>query len=263
MTGNETKAEWPGVVFLGDSFVESIYVAESDRFVSQLERSLHHCLINIRCLNGGYSGSTTLQLLNVLLNKIVPLIGKGGTVVFFVPVGSDLPIYFRPHSYWYPTDRYSPVLPPSIPASTNMPHGVSALSSLLRLVAATAEEFELNLIFVASPHREAERSQDPYLARMLTEPQDRSIKQRHRAIHAAISRVAAETGTPMLDAASAFAAKPEAFYDEVHLNELGQKAFSEWLYEEIKPILLSITSGVGIGAFADSKSPAHRLLAIN
>lgn len=249
-TGNETSPEYPGIVFLGGSFVESMFNPEDQRFISQLERRLNSDGINVRCLNGGYSGSTTLQLLNVLLNKVVPLVGRGGTVVFFVPVGSDLSIYFRPHSYWYPTDRYAPLLPPFTPEAADLPRGGSGLASLLRLVAAAASEFGLNLIFVSSPHREGSRSTDAHLARMLTDSQLASVQHRIAEVQTAIVQVAAETGVPLLDAATAFLDKPHAFYDEWHLNDSGQELFASWMYESLAPLL----AGLGVGAEPNSAS---------
>lgn len=253
ITGNETAADAAPIVFLGDSFVESMYNPESVRFVSVAERALNAQGWNVRCLNGGYSGSTTLQLFNVLMNKVVPLVGRGGTVVFFVPVGSDIPIYFRPHSYWYPTDRYAPILPPFTPAGSDIPNGGSALESLLRLVVAAARELELNLILVSSPHRHSERGDDPYLDRLLSDEQDRSLKQRHAVIHAATQRAASETGVHFLDGTVAFLEHPDAFYDEVHLNDAGQGAFAEWLLVRLRTILLELADGL-----SDESIPIQR-----
>lgn len=78
VTGNPTPGGEP-VVFLDDSFVESLFADPANRFVSQVER-----LTGQRCLNGVYSGATTLDLLNTLVHKVYPIVGLGGRVVFFV-----------------------------------------------------------------------------------------------------------------------------------------------------------------------------------
>lgn len=247
-TGNQTSPDWPGIVFLGDSFVESTFSPESDRFVSRVERHLNGEGTNVRCLNGGYSGSTTLQLFNVLINKVIPLVGRGGTVVFFIPIASDLPIYFRPHSYWYPTDRFAPLVPPFTPPAPDLPRGVAALESLLRLVISAAEEFDINLVLITSPHRHAERGQDAYLDRILTEAQANSLATRRRDVIGAAISVAEATGVKFLDAASAFVQHPDKFYDEVHLNDQGQEWFAEWLHAELGPLLQHLHSGLSEGA---------------
>ena len=61
------------VVLLGDSFVESLFVQEQDRFPSVLERHLQASGQNFQCLNGGYSGATMLHSFNVFMNKVAPM----------------------------------------------------------------------------------------------------------------------------------------------------------------------------------------------
>ncbi|BCW07689.1 SGNH/GDSL hydrolase family protein [Arthrobacter sp. NtRootA1] len=235
-TGNETADGAPPIAFLGDSFVEATFTPEDVRFVSQVERHLASDGLKFRCLNGGYSGATTLQLFNVFLNKIVPLVGRGGTVVFFLPQ-SDLPIYFRPHSYWYPTDRYAPLLPPVQPEASDLPRGSGALTSILGLAVWAAKEFGIDLVLVTSPHRNAQWATDSYYHRMISEDQHTSLVQRRADIRGAVQRFVADSGVKFIDADAEFLDKPSAFYDELHLNDEGHDIFSAWFADQLRLLL--------------------------
>lgn len=236
MTGNDIREDVPPLVFLGDSFVESTFTPEGVRFVSHVERLFADHGIEYRCLNGGYSGATTLQLFNVFLNKIVPLVGRGGRIVFFLPQ-SDLPIYFRPHSYWYPTDRYATVLPPFEPEAMDLPKGPRALTSILGLAVWAAREFDIGLVLVTSPHRHGSRERDKFLAERISEEQHQSLLQRRAEIRQAVQSFALDSGVVLIDADAEFLERPEIFYDELHLNDVGHSIFAPWLAKQLLPHL--------------------------
>lgn len=96
------------LIFLGDSFTESTYVSEINRFSAIVERTL-----STRVYNYSYSGTTTLQLLNMFLAKIIPLHDSyNSKVVVFVPT-SDIDCLLELNSgYWSSSPRYSPITPP-------------------------------------------------------------------------------------------------------------------------------------------------------
>ena len=232
MTGNTVREEADPIVFLGDSFVESTFTPESTRFVSQLERIYAAGGKEYRFLNGGYSGATTLHLFNVFLNKVVPLVGRTGKVVFFIPQ-SDLPIYFRPHSYWYPTERFATVLPPFEPEAADVPRGSAALTSILGLVVWAAREFDIQLVLVTSPHRHGSRREDKYLEARISEEQHQSLLQRRADIRAAVEMFVLNSGVSFIDADAAFLDSPEIFYDELHMNDAGHGVFASWIAERL------------------------------
>lgn len=236
-TGNDIPEDLPGIVFLGDSFVEATFTPERTRFVSIVERELQRHGHHVRCLNGGYSGATLLQLFNVFINKVVPLVGKGGTVVLCIPQ-SDIPIYFRPQSYWYPTDRYSPVLPPFEPVAESLPKGREATASILRLLISAAEEFGISLILVSSPHRHSNWEDDEYYQRVMVQEQHDSLTERRRDIRAAIAQVVRETRAPFIDADAELMKSPDWFYDELHLNDEGHEKFAALIMGKL-PTLIS------------------------
>lgn len=237
ITGNDVPLDYPAIVFLGDSFVEATFTPEDARFVSIIERGLQDRGVHFRCLNGGYSGATTLQLFNVFMNKVVPLVGEGGTVVFFIPQ-SDLPIYFRPHSYWYPTERYAPIIPPFEPEAVNLPKGSPATAAILRLLICAAREFKINLVLVSSPHRHADEwGQDDYLSRILSKEKHDSLSQRRADIRLAVEAVVRDMHPPFIDADMKLAETSDYFYDELHMNDAGHEKFSDWFIEELTPLI--------------------------
>lgn len=232
MTGNDISLGERPIVFLGDSFVEATFTPEDVRFVSQVERILVERNAGLRCLNGGYSGATTLQLFNVFLNKIIPLVGRSGRVVFFIPQ-SDLPIYFRSQSYWYPSERFAPILPPFEPEATDVPKGSDALTSLLGLAVWAAREFDIELVLVSSPHRGGPREEDAYIAQRLSEDQYASLYERRADIRLAVNEFVRNSGVSFIDADAEFSTKPGIFYDELHMNDAGHGIFASWLAEQL------------------------------
>lgn len=71
------------IVMVGDSFVENLFVDESKRMTNYLEKSFLQQQKKIKIDNAGVSGSTGLNLLNTVINKLV----------FIKP---DLIIYVQP-----------------------------------------------------------------------------------------------------------------------------------------------------------------------
>jgi hypothetical protein len=53
------------IVGLGDSVMECMFVVEPDRICAKIERSLEH---KSQVLNGGYSGATSLHIVNTELD---------------------------------------------------------------------------------------------------------------------------------------------------------------------------------------------------
>lgn len=71
------------VVIIGDSFIENIFVDESKRISSVIERYFLESNLRVKVWNAGVSGSTGLGLLNVILNKIVFI--KPDLIIFCQP----------------------------------------------------------------------------------------------------------------------------------------------------------------------------------
>tara|TARA_R110000796_G_scaffold252457_1_gene386866 strand:- start:20 stop:496 length:477 start_codon:yes stop_codon:yes gene_type:complete len=90
------------IVLLGDSYVESLFVDEDRRMNAVIEKLAP----NVNVLNGGYSGATSLHLVNIVVNKVIPL--NPAYVVIFVPT-NDQRVQFIENGYWNKDFRLSPL----------------------------------------------------------------------------------------------------------------------------------------------------------
>lgn len=235
MTGNRVQSSAPPLVFLGDSFVESMYSYEDLRFVSVIERGLIESGVEVRCLNGGYSGATSLQLFNVLVNKILPIVGAEGCVVFFLPQ-SDANVIHLPSTYWNASKRNTTIVPGREPSATELPRGVEATRAILRLVVKACEFLNIRLVLAISPFRVSDFETDALLPKLYPNAKRYNHSQTLRSELAGVAaQVAGDTGTPLLDIR--LGGDPCYFYDELHLSALGQKVFSELAIEQLIEVL--------------------------
>jgi lysophospholipase L1-like esterase len=231
-TGNNFPNHSRSLFFLGASFVESLYAHEATRFVSALERLFYSEGSSIRCLNGGYSGATSLQLMNVVINKIAPLAESQDWVIFFVPQ-SDADSVLTEHSYWNANQRSTPVLPGKEPPRPFHIEGVEATRAILRLTGAAARELKINLAFATGPFKESEYLEDPVLQSIYsTERKFNRAREVRFALNEVTRETAQELGVALLDVS--INQETKYFYDEVHLNESGQGEYARRLEREIR-----------------------------
>ena len=86
------------IIFFGGSTTETLYVSETNRFVSVVERKLSKKLDrNIVLYNGGVSGNNTLHSLLNLIGKGIPL---NPEYVVLMHNGTDLSLLRKSGSYW-------------------------------------------------------------------------------------------------------------------------------------------------------------------
>lgn len=231
-TGNDRPDATRNLVLLGDSFVESMFAPEQQRFASQVERALPP---QWRVLNGGYSGMTSLHVLAQLAAKVVPLAASPHRLVYFVPM-SDGKAIAEQGLYWSTSTTVSPIGP----ASSNAPawDRRTAAVRAIRSVLAAARAFELPLSVVASPYRAGDFATDGALRALYKE--DPRRYGRARWAFDLLQEVAREEcaahGIPFLDA-QAVVPDPELFYDQLHLNPRGQDAFARPFAQWILPQL--------------------------
>lgn len=224
MTGNQIDTKQT-IVFMGDSFVESMFAQEDQRFVSRVERQL-----GIKCHNAGYSGSTSLQLLNSLMNKVFAAVGPYTTVVLFPP-HSDRDNIYKDGRYWNNSERGASILPVSEPGHENIPEGLESFHQILRIIVAASKELKLRLILATTPYRIADFSHDAPLRRLYR----RNGELYHLGLQRRIDfcnstrNVAVATDTPLIDVEAVLGGNPDCFYDELHLNALGHAAVAEVL----------------------------------
>lgn len=230
LTGSDKPATDTPIALIGGSFVESSFCDEGSRFIDLAEKELP----GYRLLNGGYSGSTTLQLFNSMVSKIFPIIGVGGTLVFFVGQ-SDADVFNRPGSYWTNERLWSPVTPGFEPHAS-LPEGETGLRQLLTIVIDTSRTLGINLILASSPFRHGDFSHDAVLRKIFRRNRD-AFKQRQKVrelIREITLEVAHEKDADVIDFQKLTGGEPSWFYDDLHLNRIGHKNFSSVLASELK-----------------------------
>lgn len=217
------------VVFLGGSFVQSMFADTTVRFISQVER-----LTGFTCLNGGYSGSTTLQLFNVMVNKVYPIIGIGGRVVFFVGQ-SDGDYMGSAATYWNNHPRGTTLIPGKAPTAGRLPESYDATRRVTQIVVDAARALDIDLTLAVSAYALPDFNNDRTI---------RAIYKRDRVAYMtmlghrdgiadAARKVAADNGVPLIDGHAHLGGDPSLFYDELHLNRAGHTRFAEFVAREV------------------------------
>ncbi|MFC8304624.1 SGNH/GDSL hydrolase family protein [Specibacter sp. NPDC057265] len=237
-TGNSLMPDPRQVIFLGDSFVESVYSPEQDRFISVAERELIKAGHSVQFRNGGYSGSTTLQLINVILNKVYPLTGPGGTIVFFGP-HSDRDYLYKQGSYWSNTPRGATILPPGEAGHVDIPRGMASAESVLKLLVSTTRHLGLHLVFATTPYREGDYETDPIFKQNYHEREDwfRRGMVRRRQWIALLKQTALDYAIPLIDVQQIVNGQSKYFYDELHLSPAGHQVVAGHLVENLTSVL--------------------------
>lgn len=237
ITGNDIAQDSRSMVFVGDSFVESIYCDENNRFVSTVERNLSERSSPVRCLNAGYSGSTLLHLFTTLLNKLYSRIGPGGYVVLFAS-HSDSDVLYGDGSYWNNSDLYGNIIPNKSSGNPLIPKGVAAQQALLRGFISTCLALDLKVVLATTPHRMSPYEDDQLLRSRFKQNRARFelVKSRRSELNESFRTIAKEIKVPLIDIEEAMMNNSEFFYDELHLNPKGQAAASV----VISNLLLSI-----------------------
>lgn len=207
---------------LGDSFVESLFVEEGERFAAQLERLMPE---DWRVLNGGYSGTTTIHLATMLLAKILPMVTSRDRIVFFIGQ-SDLFALASPGYYWDDASAITPVRPPLNVGTVGTSPDVAASRAIDALLS-IADSFDLNYGVVAAPFRDSSFPGDPVLRAVYGNDRNRyeRLTSLRRVVQQEAKRSAERHGKPFLDAQTAVAG-PQCFYDLLHLNSTGQSEFT-------------------------------------
>lgn len=137
---------------LGDSFVENKYVDEDKRLCSQLETYLYKKTdIPICIKNCGMSGSNTLNLYNLFINKIIPQ--KPLCVLFFTTL-MDISIACLDEGYWNFYKNHSNLyLQKDLPKKWNKEANFDNYEKILELFIKSSNIFKINFCIVTACYR--------------------------------------------------------------------------------------------------------------
>lgn len=221
-TGTEHSDDLPSVFIIGGSFVESSFSTEKQRFPAQLDAMLR----THNVVNAGYSGTTTLQAVLLILGKIPIYAKRNDTILLFI-AKSDANALILDGGYWNNSKAYSPIVP--IDFESAWESSGEELESLLKAVSTFAKGIGLNLLIATSPHRNGDFSSDKWLR--LAYRRNRAVYEKRVEMRdyldTQVREVIPGLEVPFLDLSAMFTNRDELFYDEMHLNEHGQKEVSE------------------------------------
>lgn len=101
-TGRQITSE-KSFLFLGDSFVECMFMQPEERFVSVVEN-----ILNIKCYNAGMSGASLLSSLFTLLVKGINNVNIH-SIFYFVSVIDFHVCTFKEDNFFYNTYHYNSI----------------------------------------------------------------------------------------------------------------------------------------------------------
>lgn len=145
----------PSVYFLGGSFVESSFAEPEQRFAARVQQ-----ITQRRIINAGYSGTTLLQALGVVVYKLPPLV-KEGDRLFLFSSQSDANASRLPGGYWTNNRTYTPIVPP-IEDAPGCEFKYSHTATLLDTLATFCKGIGIDLALVVSPYLRIDWDRDEW-----------------------------------------------------------------------------------------------------
>ncbi|WP_392462899.1 SGNH/GDSL hydrolase family protein [Aeromonas dhakensis] len=204
-------------LFFGDSFVESIFVHNGKRFTDVLAGIFEHA----RILNGGYSGTTTLQIINSIINKAIPLSPE--KIFIFIPSNDSRCIKLE-GGYWNNTKLLSPIIGTLDGNEHKFDFGddLSQLELVLNLIKDITVRIGCKLYLGTTPHRYLNYLDDPYLqSRYPNQSYFNKVSAERLNVGNHVREWCVRENISLIDLEKEMDCFMDFSYDEVHLNEHG------------------------------------------
>lgn len=220
------------IVVLGDSVVEGMYMDENLRMCAVLDRIVNRLSdVDLRVLNGGYSGSTLLHIFNLLLNKIVPL---RPTAIIVMTGIVDVDAVERKASFWTNDKWLEPIISLDCDNSTRDNIFTDDLHfrdryAILALFKWVAAEFGLTIWFATIPHHQLYLGD--WITSNLSEEDFRKVVSRRRAINNTTRTFCIKNDIRLFDLELLLSDRDDIFYDFFHFNQLGGEAAAQAFME--------------------------------
>lgn len=218
------------IYFLGDSFVESLYIDSNKRFPAQIQTMFNQINPNrVQCLNGGYSGATMLHILNLIVNNVE----HNSTLVLVVP-SSDINVLLEQATYWcLHNQTYTPIIPTNEFAMDKKDKiDFHDFENLLGLTINFCKAFNINLIISTIPFRNEKFKDNEYLHKTYKSCISYfAIVQKYKLLNHSTKNVANKYGVPILDLEILLAGSNNYFYDILHLNDKGSFKLSNIMFD--------------------------------
>ena len=214
---NGLKNKKPLWLFFGDSFVESIFVHNGKRFTDVLAGIFEH----VKILNGGYSGTTSLQIINSIINKAIPL--SPDKIFVFIPSNDSRCIKLE-GGYWNNTKLLSPIIGTLDGNEHEFDFGddLTQLELALNLIKDITVRIGCTLYLGTTPHRHLNYLNDPYLqSRYPNQSYFNKISAERLNVGNHVRQWCSREKISLIDLEKEMDCFMEFSYDEVHLNEHG------------------------------------------
>jgi hypothetical protein len=231
---NGENARTKNIVLLGDSFIESLFVDEDKRINAILEKQF----TDFNVLNGGYSGATSLHLLNVINNKVIPL--NPNLVIFFVPT-NDQRIRAVENGYWNKDQRLSSVIPSGkgLELVDDYPETsfCSSVEKMLEVIHFTLSNYGIKHCFATTPHRQKLDEDDEWfrLKSINFKSYGAKVSQR-KQVNNVCRAFCQEKNLSLIDLEAELSDFNHYFYDDLHLTNQSSPIVGDIISDRLKSL---------------------------
>ncbi|WP_218209063.1 SGNH/GDSL hydrolase family protein [Acinetobacter sp. F9] len=210
--GNVSKNK---IFMLGASSIECLYLRPSKKIHSVLERFLLENQYDYEVNNLGASGSQSLNIINLLINKLYNK--QGSTVILTLPSNDNGPLLYK--DGYFSSHRYHSTIIPATDkrVETNTDPDLDLYKRGLGLIKAICEQLELKLILTSICY-----TGDVDSLNILNNVAREYCK---------------EHEIDFLDLELDFQKNPDFFYDKLHFLPKGSEFFANKIFESLKDSL--------------------------
>lgn len=210
------------IYLLGGSSIESIYTKSSMRPHCILEKNILEKLFDCCVYNLGVSGAQTLNIVNLIVNKIGNK--KGSIVVVSIP-SNDVSVLNLKDNYYSDHWRYASI----VPAINKAPAHVQVIDH---------EPFKKNIKMII------ELCSILQLQLYITSIIYTGENKRYEALNKIASEICLSRNIPFINFEPVFKKESDYFYDKLHFLPSGSCYYAECIFNVIKHELMPVNSAV-------------------
>ncbi|WP_153045638.1 SGNH/GDSL hydrolase family protein [Advenella sp. S44] len=221
------------IFLLGGSFIENMYTSQNQRIHSELEKILLNRGYLVEVLNSGVSGSTSLNLLNVVLNKIVPY--APCTILFCISINDTHALSFKA-GFWNKYKLFSTLNQASASERTQpdiAKENLSQLKNVYRTLKELCKFFNINLLVANTPF--INEIDDSFY--VLDNNYYRKMCEKRSLIYDTLYSMFRSEGFDSLDLHEAMGGNKKLFFDDVHTNAEGSCVVASVLASRLEKYL--------------------------
>lgn len=211
------------VILMGDSFIESNFIGANQKPNYLLESLFLESGLDVEVLNAGVSGSTLLNILNALINKVVHIAkslenkkeeGGGLAVVLIIPSNESNVLRLQ-ESYWNSSQYYANIVPSSgeFYQHNQVQKNRKDFENLLRIFSEVCRLYDIQLFVSDIMHRNEDEN--------------------YQAINGWLKEICVKNHICHIDIAKQVSLHSEYFYDDRHLLPGGAQIVARSLYEQL------------------------------